>query len=270
MFPNQPNSSGPHSLHNPIDDHHTIDTPEQTRLDFAIAGIGSRFLALTLDLLIQGAAGLVLIILVVLLRLTGLFDGLPLSAQWIAALLIAFTFLSHFGYFTVFEILWRGQTPGKRMVHIRVVKDSGRTLSASETILRNLMRIADQLPALYAVGILSSLLTAQNQRLGDLMAGSIVVREASLSQMRPVWDSTAVSGSVAVAHSQQLSDDDLALIETFLARRSELPANVRSRMASGILERLQARSTVQVDNGLSAESVLETLAHAQRSRNSYL
>jgi uncharacterized RDD family membrane protein YckC len=226
MFPNQPNSS------RPFDDHHTIDTPEQTRLEFAIAGIGTRFLALTLDLLIQGAAGVVLIIIVVLLSFTGLRNRVPLSGQWIAALLIGFAFLSHFGYFTVFEILWRGQTPGKRMVHVRVIKDSGRTLSASEAILRNLMRIVDQLPALYAVGILSALLTAQNQRLGDLMAGSIVVREASLSRIRP--------------------------------------SNVRSRMASEILERLQARSMVHVDNGLSAESALETLANGLRSRNGYL
>ena len=264
MFPNQPNSF------RPFDDHHTIDTPEQTRLEFAIAGIGSRFLALTVDLLIQGATGVVLIIIVVLVGFSGLRNSVPLSGQWIAALLIGFAFLSHIGYFTVFEILWRGQTPGKRIVHIRVVKDSGRTLSASETILRNLMRIADQLPALYAVGILSALLTAQNQRLGDLMAGSIVVREASLSQMRPVWDSAAAAGSFGAAHSQQLSDDDLALIETFLARRSELSANVRSRMASEILEHLQARSTVYVDDGLSAESVLETLANGLRSRSSYL
>lgn len=264
MSPHQPNSS------RPFDDHHVIDTPEQTRLEFTIAGIGSRFLALSVDLLIQGAAGLVLIIIVVLLGFTGLLSRLPLSGQWIAALLIGFTFLSHFGYFTVFEILWRGQTPGKRMMHIRVVKDSGRTLSASETILRNLMRIADQLPALYAVGILSALLTAQNQRLGDLMAGSIVVREASLSQMRPVWDSTGSVGSAAAIDSQQLTDEDLALIETFLARRSELPGNVRSRMASEILERLRARSTVHIDNRLSPESALETLANGLRSRNSYL
>ena len=134
---------------------------------------------------------MLVIILVTVVGATGLLRVLPISAQWIAALLIGLTFVAHFGYFTVFEILWRGQTPGKRMMHIRVVKDSGRTLSASETILRNLMRIADQLPALYAVGILSALVTPQNQRLGDLMAGAIVVREASLSQMRPVWDTNA-------------------------------------------------------------------------------
>ena len=268
MFPNQPNSSDPHSLLNPIDDHHTIDTPEQTRLEFAIAGIGSRFLALTLDLLIQAGAGVLVIILVTVVGATGLLRVLPISAQWIAALLIGLTFVAHFGYFTVFEILWRGQTPGKRMMHIRVVKDSGRTLSASETILRNLMRIADQLPALYAVGILSALVTPQNQRLGDLMAGAIVVREASLSQMRPLWDTNAAASSVG--GQTQLSDEDLALIEAFLARRSELSGNVRARMASGILERLQAKSQVQVDHGLTAESILETLAQGLRSRNGYL
>ena len=113
----------------------------------------------------------------ILLRLTACLTACHLSGQWIAALnLIALTFLAHFGYFTVFEILWRGQTRDKRMVHLRVVKDSGQTLSASESTWRNLMRIVDQLPALYAVGMVSALLTAQNQRLGDLLAGSIVVR----------------------------------------------------------------------------------------------
>ena len=252
-----------------IDNHHIIDTPEQARLEFAIAGIGSRFLALTLDLLIQGVAGVLLVIFIIVMGMTGLLRGLPISRQWLAALLIAVTFLSHFGYFTFLEILWRGQTPGKRMVHIRVVKDSGRTLSASEVILRNLMRIADQLPAFYAVGILSALLTAQNQRLGDLVAGAIVVREASLAQMRPVWESPVTAVPLGASHAQ-LSDEDLTLIEAFLARRSELPGNVRARMASGILERLQAKSQVHLDAGLSAESALESLAQGLRSRNSYL
>ncbi len=235
-----------------------------------MAGIGSRFLALVVDLLIQGAAGFAVVIIVILLGFAGVLSVLPIGGQWVAAILIALTFVSHFGYFTVFEILWRGQTPGKRMMQKRVVKDSGRTLSASETILRNLMRVVDQLPALYAVGILTALLTAQNQRLGDLLAGAIVVREASLAEMRPVWDSGAAVQPASMADSQQLSSDDLALIEAFLVRRSELPGNVRARIASEILERLRVRSEVQVENGASAESVLETLAQGVRSRNSYL
>lgn len=73
---------------------------------------------------------------------------------------------------------------------LRVVKDTGRPLSASETIGRNLMRIADQLPAFYAVGILSTLLTAQNKRLGDLVAGLIEVGRVALADAAGLAPST--------------------------------------------------------------------------------
>ena len=100
---------------------------------------------------------------------------------------MAVLFALYYGYFAAFEILWNGQTPGKRAAGIRVIKESGRPLSAAETIGRNLLRIVDQLPGFYAIGIVTSLLNAQNKRFGDFVAGSIVVRESSLSAMRPSW-----------------------------------------------------------------------------------
>ncbi len=263
MLPNQPSASSPFS------EHHKIETPEQTSLQFSIAGIGTRFLALAVDLMIEAAAGAVLLVIALVLGITGVLSNLPFSGQWLAGLMIGMFFLLQFGYFAVFEIFWNGQTPGKRMVHIRVVKDSGRPLSVSETIGRNLMRIVDQLPAFYAVGIVSMLLTGANKRLGDLVTGAIVIREGSLATLRPVWDSQPAVRAVTAAGSPQLSADDLALIDAFLGRRYELPDHVRSRVAGEILERLRPRILIQADRETSAESVLESLAHERRSTGGY-
>src|ERR1700728_4001591 len=139
----------PQEQRNLLFDKHTIETPEQLRLDFAVAGIGSRFLALAIDSLIQIA---VVVLAVIALAVVGTTRLLALRGQslvWLLAVIGVLFFLLFFGYFAIFEILWNGQTPGKRMIGIRVVKDSGRPLTAAESIGRNLLRIVDQLPGFY-------------------------------------------------------------------------------------------------------------------------
>src|SRR5579871_6843037 len=109
-------------------DKHTIDTPEQLQLDFAVAGIGSRFLALLIDSLIQTLVVIVFFIaLAILLPLLGRAGGIgSLGGLWAAAGFLVFFFMIYFGYYAIFEIVWNGQTPGKRMIGIRVVRDDGR------------------------------------------------------------------------------------------------------------------------------------------------
>src|SRR5580704_14680592 len=215
MFPQEPAQFGPAKA---LFDQHTIETPEQLRLDFAVAGIGSRFLALAVDTLIQIA---VLVLVFIALAILGTARVLALRGEpavWLLALIGALFFLLFFGYFAIFEILWNGQTPGKRSIGIRVVKDSGRPLTAAESIGRNLLRIVDQLPALYAIGMATALLTSGNKRLGDLVAGSIVVRESSLAAIKPIWQATR-TGTDAALGGNLLSIEDLTLIDAFLNRR---------------------------------------------------
>jgi RDD family len=173
-------------------------------------------------------------------------------------------FLIFFGYFAIFEIAWNGQTPGKRMIGIRVVKDSGRPLTAAESIGRNLLRIVDQLPGFYAIGIVVAILNSSNKRLGDLVAGSVVVRESSLAAIKPVWQ-TMRTETGPLLGGKALSIEDLALIDAFLNRRSELLPDVRSRMAAQILNQLRPKLPFHADTGLSTESVLESLAWERRS-----
>ena len=245
-------------------DKHTIETPEQIPLEFAVAGVGSRFLALALDTMIQGGIGAVVFLVAGVL---GVLSGVVQQPLWIVAGLIALAFLLTFGYFVAFEIAWNGQTPGKRVVGIRVVKDSGRPLAPAESVARNFMRIVDQLPGFYAVGMTVALLNSRNKRLGDFVAGSLVVRETSLAQIRPIWQTAMATQPPPLpqAGAAQLSMEDLALIDAFLHRRHDLAPDVRSRMAGEILLRIRSRVPVQVEVNSSPEAILEALAYGRRS-----
>ena len=235
-------------------------------LDLPMAGIGSRFLAIAVDTLIQIGIGLAALIVVGLLGAFQLLPNIQQFSAWLVAGLVFLVFLLMYGYFAIFEIIWNGQTPGKRVAGIRVVKDSGRPLTAAETIGRNLLRIVDQLPGFYAIGVLVALLNSHNKRIGDFIAGAIVVREASLRELKPVWQTPeAAARSGPPLGGAKLSIEDLSLVDTFLNRRHNLAPDVRSRMAHQILNRLKPKLLLPDDNSSSVESILESLAYERRS-----
>src|SRR5580704_5977833 len=263
MLPHEPNALSS------LSDKLTIETPEQMPLEFAVAGIGSRFLAVAVDSLIQVGIGLGVLILLGILGVTSRWMGLRNAGVWLMAALGFCVFALMFGYFAIFEIIWNGQTPGKRVVGIRAVKETGRPLTPSESIGRNLLRIVDQLPAFYAIGMLVALLNAKNKRLGDFIAGSVVVRESSMKEIKPIWHTAqsvaeAPAGGVRVS-TAALSIEELALIDAFLHRRYDLAPDVRSRMAGEILVRVQPKIVADALVRLSTESLLEALAYERRS-----
>ena len=247
----------------------TIDTPEQTALEFAIAGIGSRFLALAVDTLIQIVTGLVVLIGSGLLA-SSLPRFFARGSVWYVALLILFFFSLYFGYFAFFEDIWNGQTPGKRFIGIRVIKDSGRPLTPSESVARNLLRIVDQMPGFYAVGMVSVLLSRQNKRLGDFVAGTIVVHEKALEDLRPLWEAPQTAGAVRYG-AAAMSAEEFALIETFLNRREALAPDVRYRLAEQIARQIKPKLTLTLPDGglLSSEKLLEAVAYERRSAARY-
>ena len=231
-------------------------------LHLAIAGIGSRFLAVAVDTLIQ-----IFVVLVALMFLTSLAMTRGLSGEsrnWVIAAYGFGGFLLFYGYYAFFEIIWNGQTPGKRYVGIRVMKDSGRPLTAGEHIGRNLMRIIDQIPFFYAVGVLTALLNSQHKRLGDLLVGAILVREDSLADLKPLSYAPEVATGVML-NSSGLTADDLALIDAFLARRDHLDLAVRRTTAMQIVIRLRARMPDDVGVTGTDEAILETLSYQIRS-----
>lgn len=261
MSPHQPT---PFDAPPSFSDRHRVETPEQVSLEFAVAGIGSRFLAIAIDTLIQLAVALVVAVTLAIFGLTGLLRNWRLASLWVIAGSIAFFFVLYFGYFAIFEIFWNGQTPGKRAIGLRVIKETGRPLDAVESIGRNLMRIIDQMPGFYGVGIVAAMCNSQSKRLGDFVAGSLVIREQKMEEIGRAWIA-APSPTAAISFGEQpLSADDFALINTFLLRRAGLSPDIRRKFAFDILQRIQPKLGSAVDQNISAEDTLEALAHRYR------
>jgi uncharacterized RDD family membrane protein YckC len=230
-----------------IDDSYDLRTPEQIDLQYDLAGLGSRFLAMAIDMLIQGAvvAALAAVFGLGGALLTWSFrDLLGTSAAIILsigiALAILFVFLLTWGYFLVFELIWNGQTPGKRVAGIRVLTSRGEPVTLVHALVRNLLRLVDMLPASYMIGTICILVTRRGQRLGDLAAGTVVVRErrADLPRTLPPLDPTlALSPQVARAFSA----DDVRLARDFLLRAPSLPPNRRSELGRQVAATLRTR-----------------------------
>ena len=245
----------------------TIDTPEQVHLEFVLAGIGSRFMALFLDSLIQSALFFVLFWVAVGLSLASSFS--KTKTLWAAAAVILASFCITWGYYTAFEILWKGQTPGKRWAGIRVIKESGRPINAFEAITRNLMRVVDLFPGFYGFGVVTMMLNSKNRRLGDFVAGTIVVHETS-ERESTVFFNTHDSTQYSFPQAAQLTLQEVELIEAFLARRLDIPSQVRLHSAMRITEMVSTR--LRIDSGMRPpdnENFLELVVKEFRNRARY-
>src|SRR5436190_675148 len=155
-----------------------IETPEQIGVDLELAGLGTRFLAQVIDWFWKVLLSFALVLV------GGLLYGLLMQVDPVAnastmttALVVGVLYVLWLGYGIYFELRWNGQTPGKRVVGIRAVQQNGAPLDARAACVRNLLAIADFLPALQLLGAIMILLTTNRQRLGDLAAGTVVIRE---------------------------------------------------------------------------------------------
>jgi uncharacterized RDD family membrane protein YckC len=271
-----------------------IDTPELVAIEMPLAGIGSRFIALLIDTLIW-AAGLIVLGLVLWAFKPALQAFSNLSYQWTVAVFTITIFFLNWGYFTLFEAFWHGRTPGKRVARIRVIQQSGRAIGIFESMARNFIRYVDQIPFFDAVGVIAVFATRQHQRLGDLAAGTLVVRDRE--QETPLWADTGVPAdrsssvgwgtgirtftapalsqpaalpephvSVALSSSgiARLSATDLEVLEGFFARRLDLPLHTRQLLAQRIAEAIQAKSGLEIPPDVSVETFLEATARDLR------
>src|SRR5204863_5097767 len=220
-----------------------IETPERVPLHFALASIGNRFIACAIDHAIQIVALIGLILLFyIIVSFANLGDRISSAPKWVIALLIILMFLLMSGYFAFFEWLWRGQTPGKRWMKLRVIREDGRPISFFEAVVRNLLRLVDFLvPPFYSIGLISVFATERDQRVGDLVAGTVVVREREAEApafaevfASPVSDAALRRSSAPVpftADIDKLTEQEIVVVESFLRRRYDLKEYPRQWMA---------------------------------------
>ncbi len=254
----------------------SIETPELVALEFPLAGIGSRFIAIVIDSLLQAAVVLAMIF-GAMLFLPSLQKFEAASAKWFIAIVILVPFLLQWGYFALFEAFWNGQTPGKRVANIRVIQQTGRAVTLFESVARNLVRIIDFLPTSYIVGAISIFVTSRHQRLGDLVAGTLVVhegqtRESSTLGSTRLFTETAPQAPVAARATSlpadalsRLTTADPQAIETFLERRLDMALEVRQSLALRLVASTAARMNVPPPTAMHPETFLEEVAYGLRS-----
>ncbi|HET7286649.1 MAG TPA: RDD family protein, partial [Pyrinomonadaceae bacterium] len=217
--------------------------PERVPLHFALASIGNRFLACAIDHTIQALAiGLIGLSALILTSFPSIESVLASAPKWVLAVVILVLFLILAGYFAFFEWAWSGQTPGKRWLKLRVLREDGRPITFWEAAVRNLLRTLDMMPApFYSIGLISVFSTTRDQRVGDMVAGTVVVREREaeapeFSQVfaTPVSDPALRRSFKPVdftASLSSLTESEIQVVETFLRRRWDLSDVPRQWMA---------------------------------------
>jgi uncharacterized RDD family membrane protein YckC len=264
-----------------------IETPERVQLAFALASIGNRFIAVLIDHAIQ----FLLILFVAMtadfilksygIETDEMMASAPEIAKWAYAILIVVMFLLFSGYFVFFESLWNGQTPGKRLLKLRVIRDDGRPITFWEALTRNIIRIFDVFPGLYSIGLVTIFLNDRDQRMGDIFAGTVVVRErtdeaptfaetfsnpvsdVAFRRVQPRTDFRADLGSV--------KETEIEVVETFLRRRWDLTEKQRIWMAWRVALPLMYKVKPSYDlTTFTYEGFLEELLHRYHARGRFI
>jgi uncharacterized RDD family membrane protein YckC len=267
----------------------TIDTPEQVALRFPVAGVGSRFLAVLADTVLQAVVYVVLVVVLVLVLSSApktVAGGITRAGEkWLVAFLILIHFLMYWGYFTLFEEFNDGQTPGKMLFKLRVIQDSGRPITLFESMTRNLIRVIDMLPSIYLVGVITMLCNSRHKRLGDLAAGTLVVHERKGEE--PIWGGsgprTITAGAFAAYPIEpdfaapsvasitlpadavaRLTVDDLSVIDRLFARMLDMDLDTRARLAARLVQQMTAKMQIEIPTEQSPERILEAIARQRR------
>jgi uncharacterized RDD family membrane protein YckC len=241
-----------------FEDRIQIATPEGVDLELTLAGLGSRFVAELLDVLIQ-------VVLIVVIAL-----GLSTLGGYGEAMVFVVIFAVLFLYHPFFELAAGGRTPGKRWTGLRVVMEGGGAIGLRASVIRNVIRLLDFLPTAYVVGSIAILVSARNQRVGDLAADTIVVRERRATATKDAtaaWTAAPVA-AVPAAETWDVSGitaGELAAVRSFLQRRHELTLDARNHLAGELAGRL-APKVAGVQPGVEGERFLETLAAAKAAR----
>jgi uncharacterized RDD family membrane protein YckC len=260
-----------------------IETPERVPLAFALASIGNRFLAVAIDHFIQYFSIFVVAWIVISLsgfnaysagsKASELFQEMP---KWTLAILIVVIFLIFAGYFVVFEWLWNGQTPGKRLLKLRVIREDGRPITFWEALARNLLRIFDAVPGfiipVYSIGLITIFTSRRDQRIGDVFAGTVVVRER-LDEAPTFADTFSNPVSDAAfrrvqkqtnfqANIKSLTESEIEVAESFLRRRWDLTDRQRLWMAWRVALPIMYKIKPSYDlQNFTYEGFLEELVH---------
>ena len=239
-----------------------LELPEEIDLQVELANVGSRTLAILVDIALGGLVLFIVYALTMLLAHNVADDWLTrLSSNALKTLLILLIFGFQWCYFNLFEWIWNGQTPGKRLLHLRVIKVDGSPVSGIDVLLRNLSRPIDTLGPMGLIGLLMIFVSRKAQRLGDMMARTLVIHETQIDwSIFDQIESPAAASPAAPAI--RLTSAQWELLHRYLNRREQLEGEARRRLAVSLHECLKpaVQGTDLALSSLAAEDWLVELA----------
>lgn len=257
-----------------------FETPENVRVQYLPAGLGTRFVAWFVDQFF--VAILLFVVLIVLAivstsvlkvldQLEAYRDDPERLAQIFLGVLIVVMSLGSFVYYTLSELLWRGQTIGKRLFKIRVVKSDGFALDPASILLRNIFRVVDHIPLLWVVPVMSK----RSQRTGDMVGGTLVVSDETpnLTPVRVQLSERKVVEAEFRFDSRslgRLTERDFEAVERLLDRWDVLPSVQRDDLVSKLIGSLTAKMNFESPAEDRRQRFLEDLLAAELRRQSRL
>jgi uncharacterized RDD family membrane protein YckC len=252
----------------------TLQTPESVELEFTLAGIGNRAYALLIDYVVLGLIliGSLIFWSIFSFQLYGVIeDWLGNNNQlelWLIAISILISFFIYVGYFVFFEAVWQGQTPGKRYVKIRVIRDDGRPIGLQQSTLRALLRPIDDT---FFLGLFLIVLSRQEKRLGDLVAGTVVIQEeqAVVSATFPVSEQaqSLANQLQTEADISRLLPEDFAVIREYLQRSGAMTSQAKAELSRQLAHQVKEVIALEKAPKVTAHLFLEAvyLAYQQQS-----
>lgn len=257
---------------------YTLLTPENVELRYPVAGVGSRLIAAAIDYTVLFIGEIVISFAVFFLAalIARLFPPLQADSPTLAlaaglasiGAAVLLIFLAWWGYFMLFELLWNGQSPGKRMLGIRVVRADGQPLGAVTSLVRNLLRAIDMF---LFVGVLAMLLDARSRRLGDFAAGSLVVREPGglgADALSAVAIPQVPDARVAAfPNAGQLTMQHYILVRDYFARWHRMPSDRADALAADLARRLAPALDIPLSEVGDANDFLASAARAFEARH---
>ena len=230
-------------------------TPENVRIEHELAGVASRCGAAVVDLLIQALA--IAAVVVMVLGIEHAFK-LPVVGMPTAALIVT-TFVLWWGYYLFFETIWNGQTPGKRLMRMRVVKYGGTPIDLVSAAIRGLIRVVD----MAVIGFVAMFFTQNNQRLGDLAAGTIVVKERaewSGDIAQPKFSAQSETPESALVKNIELvTPEQFDAIKRFVSRSDELTPAMREQIAEKIARPIMIHMGIEVAGEVIYSSLIAAI-----------
>jgi uncharacterized RDD family membrane protein YckC len=231
-----------------------IETPERVRISHDLAGIGSRFAAGFIDGFLLTLIGCVAMFGVMVIGGVASPKGEEeLTAFILAAFGVVFVLVA--AYYSFFELMWAGQTPGKRLLKLRVIAKDGGPAPATAIVVRNVLRLVDAFPyaAPYGLGGVVMFVSPAARRIGDFAAGTIVVRERT--------EALAAPPRVSAGDTDAIADTDVERAREFVLRASQLIASNRKSLAQSIASDIASRHGLELAD---PEQFLRAVAHGTR------